>query len=327
MSNPSADPTPAAPPSRIPEERVHAALRRAAQLQMEASDRLERQARARLQAHAGSAADATGLPRNEVEEVAVEAGISPEYIRQALLEQEALGDDAEELAPWIDRVGKKMLGKQRSIDLVRVVQAPAGAVLEAMQRVFPSYTYGLTLVDVVGGLPLEGGVMVFQIPRMSTFATSPTTPFTYTANVVDLYQIQISLRTIQRGEAVATEVTLRGDLRTSTRRNVWAGLSMMGMGGASGGAILGGIAIAAGALAPLVVAGAAVGVAGLGWAGGAGYGFVYRHYLKKMVGDLQTLLKVVDTNARTGGGFHPPLQPPAGASGSDVAFPVIGGAS
>jgi hypothetical protein len=43
---------------------------------------------------------------------------------------------------------------------------------------------------------------------------------------------------------------------------------------------------------------------------------MYRYYLRKMIRELETLLKMVDTSARTGGAFRPP-QPPTSVGSSD----------
>ncbi len=314
-------------PSRSPDselisdERVRAALRRAAQLQMEAVERMEQQARTRIETESG--AETGGFLREHVEAAAVEAGISPEYLRQALLEQDALGEHATELAPWVDRMGNRMLGsRQRSLELSRTIAAEPSAVLEEMQRIFPAHPYGMTLVDSVGGLPLEGGVLVFQIPRYSLGSTI-SSPFSYAATCVDLLQLHVSLRAVHIGQKIGCEVTFRGDLRTSTRRNVWAGLGISGGGGVVGAIVTGAAVTIAGAILPLALAGVAVGAIGLGAASAAGYGAVYRYYLRKMISELETLLKVIDTSARTGGAFRPPL-PPAPPSAAD-AFKMITG--
>lgn len=305
-------------PSRAPgsdlisDQRVHAALRRAAQLQMEAVERMELQARTRIETETG--AEPGGYLREHVEAAAAEAGISPEYLRQALLEQDALGEHAEDLAPWVDRMGNRLLGtRQRSLELSRTIDAEPSAVLEEMQRIFPAHPYGMTLVDSLGGLPLEGGVLVFQIPRMSMASTTVSSSFSYAATCVDLLQLHVSLRAVKRGEKTGCEVTFRGDLRTSTRRNVWAGLGISGGGGVLGAIVSGAVVVATGAVLPLALAGVAVGVAGLGGATAAGYGALYRYYLKKMISELETLLKVIDTSVRTGGAFRlpQPLVPPS----------------
>ncbi|HET7274885.1 MAG TPA: hypothetical protein VFI91_06875 [Longimicrobiaceae bacterium] len=302
---------------------MRAALRRAARLQADAAEQLENEARLRIEAHTGSKAAPDGFLPEDVESAAVEAGISAEYIRRALVEQEALGEHAEELAPWMDRTGDRMLGtRQRSIDISRVVAAEPEATLEAMRRIFPAHPYGLTLIDSIGGTPLEGGVLVFQLPKMSGFSTS-VTPFGYAASVIDLFQIAVTMRPVDTAGKPACEVTLRGDLRTSMRRNVWAGLGVSGViGGVGGGIALGG-AIAVGAMLPLAIAVGAIGLTGFGGASALGYGAVYRYYLRKMTAELETLLKIVGTNARTGGSFRPPQPPPAIGEGGEFTA-IIG---
>ncbi|HEX9938432.1 MAG TPA: hypothetical protein VGB15_14950 [Longimicrobium sp.] len=305
----------------ISDQRVHAALRRAAQLQMESVERMEQQARTRIETETG--AEPGGYLREHVEAAAAEAGISPEYLRQALLEQDALGEHAEDLAPWVDRMGNRLLGtRQRSLELSRTIDAEPAAVLEEMKRIFPAHPYGMTLVDAVGGLPLEGGVLVFGIPRY-TLGSSMSSTFAYAATCVDLLQLHVSLRAVKLGQKTGCEVTFRGDLRTSTRRNVWAGLGLSGGGGVVGAIVTGAAALAAGAVLPLALAGVAVGAAGMGAASAAGYGAIYRYYLKKMIRELETLLKVIDTSARTGGAFRPP-QPGVPPSASDP-FKLITG--
>ncbi len=293
----------------ISDDRMRAALRRAAQLQAEAAEKLERDARLRIEAQTGNDVSHDGFRPEDVETTAVEAGVSAEYIRRALVEQDALGEHATELSPWVDRMGDKMLGtRQRSLEISRIMSAEPAAVLEAMQRIFPSAAYGLTLVDSIGGLPLEGGVLIFEMPRFTVMSASSAnlTPMSYAATTVDLIQIHVSLRELKSESGTACEVTIRGDLRTSMRRNVWWGAGLSGLFGGGGGVVGLAIGLAAGAMAPVALGVAAVGFAATGGASAAGYGALYRHYLRKMVSELEMLLKVVDTNARTGGAFHPP---------------------
>ena len=228
---------------RISEERAHAALRRAAELQAEAEDQLETQSHGSLAAEWDGSATADGFRREDVETAAVEAGIAPEFIHQALVEQDIGGADATELAPWIAHVGSSLLRtRQHSIELSRTIDAPAASVLEAMRRVLPAHPYGVALIDSIGE-PLSGGVLLFDI------AHSTSTPFQYAA-VLILPAIAVS-----------------------------AALGIVGGGGAA-----------------------------------ASYGALYKYYLKKLTGEMETLLRTVDTNARTGGAFPPP-EAPKGWSG------------
>jgi hypothetical protein len=290
----------------LPEERALAALRRAAQLQAEAAERQETHSRA-LAAHRTDAPGAgSGFRREDVEAAAAEAGIAPEFVRQALQEQDTLGEHATALAPWIDRMGERMLRtRERSLELSREIEAEPREVLEAMQRVLPAHPYTMTLMDSLGGPPLEGGVLVFQLPRVS-MGSWGYTPFSYTMTAIDLLQLHVTLDPLPRPDRTATRLTFRGDLRVGIRRNVWAGVGVSGVAGATGLALGTVVGIATGALLPLIAAAAGLGALGVGGAG-AGYGAVYRYYLKKALNDLETLLRVVDANARTGGAFRTPL--------------------
>lgn len=297
----------------IPEDRAQAALRRAAQLQAEAVERRERLARTEIEAQVVAEQESSGLRREDLEAVAAEAGISPEYLRHALLEQDALGTDAAELAPWVDRMGTRLLrSRQRSLEVSRAFDADAATVLRAMQQVFPSQPYLLTLEDVIGGAPLEGGTLVFRLAGLFSLPSGTTIPpFGYAAYSIGLQRLQASLHPVAVGERSGCVVTLRADLRTGTRHNVWASLVLSGMGGAVGAAGAAFAAVAAGAIVPLVAAAGVAGLAAFGAASARGYGAVYVTYVRKMEEQLHVLLKSVDTHVRTGGGFRPPTLPSA----------------
>lgn len=302
------EPAPESSPGTVPEERALAALRRAAQLQAEAAERMDRPSQA-LASRRGDAGTESGFLRADIEAAATEAGISPEYVRQALQEQDTLGEYAAALSPWVDTLGNRMLRtRQRSVEVSREIEAEPQAVLDAMQRVFPAHPYTMTLVASLGGPPLDGGVLVFELPRVA-MGSSGYTPFAYTMTAIDLLQLHTTLRPVARPDRAGSVLTLRGDLRTGIRRNVWAGLGVSGGAGALGVLFATALGIASGGLVPLVAAGAALGAVGMGGAGAAGYGAVYRHYHGKALRELETLLRVVDANARTGGAFRAPPAP------------------
>lgn len=312
------DPFGDAPADLIPDERARQALRRAAELQAEAVSRLQKSPHTPLSLESGTSGD--GFRRGDVEAAAVEAGIAPEYIRQALVEQEALGEHAEELAPWVEGMGRRVLGSEvRTLQVSRVMDADPPRVLEAMRRIFPAHPYSLTLEDSIGGPPLEGGVLVFQVPRPLLTAATGYTPFSYATRTVDLLQLHATLRAVPgAGAEPRCELTLRGDLRTGTRRNVWGAIAMAGAGGVFGGVVATAVVLASGAILPVALAAITGSVATMGGASGVGYGALYRHYLRKTVDELERLLKVVDASARTGGAFRPPNPDPPLANGGDV---------
>ena len=316
--------TPPPAPGAIPEERALAALRRAAQLQTEAAERMDGHSQA-LAARRGESDAEDGFQRADIEAAAAEAGISPEYVRRALQEQDTLGEHAVALAPWVDRAGTRMLRtRQRSVEVAREIEAEPQAVLDAMQRVLPAHPYTMTLVDSLGGSALEGGVLVFQLPRVAVGA-SGYTPFAYAMTAIDLLQLHVTLHPVPRPDRTATLLTLRGDLRVGIRRNVWAGLGISGAAGATGLVFATALGIASGGLVPLVAAGAVLGALGMGGAGAVGYGTLYRHYHGKALREREMLLRVVDANARTGGAFRAPPAPGGdrGAAAAGAVPPLI----
>lgn len=322
MSDIPRDRTPPPSDEIVPDDRVHAALRRAAQLQAEAAERLEQRTRL-LAGETESEAGAGGVTRANLEAAAAEAGISPEYLRQALVEQDALGEHAEELAPWVERASNRILrSRQRTIEMSRTIRAAPADVLETMKRIFPAHPYLLTLVDLVGDDPLNGGVLVFEIPRY-TMTNVNVSQLSYTATAADLAQLHVTLRDVGAGGAPACEVTFRGDLRRGVRRNVAFGLGTMGVAGTLGALIGTAVGFASGLALPLLatVAGGAL----TGGLGSLGYGAAYRHYLRRLNTEMETLLKILDTGTRTAGGFATPAAPPsASASAATTINNLLG---
>jgi hypothetical protein len=172
-----------------------------------------------------------------------------------------------------------------------------------MKRVLPAHPYLLTLSDTVGD-PLGGGVLVFDVPAMTTADWGGG--FAYHAAAIDVKHLRFVLRQAPGREGC--ELSVAADLRRSVRRNGIAAMISGGALGSAGGVVGGavGIGLAMGALALLPAVAVA---AGVGAAGAFGYGSLYRYYLKKFVKDLESLLRTVDVNARTGGAFSAPALP------------------
>src|SRR5690606_30631518 len=226
----------------------------------------------RMLGHASHDGGLDGYRREDIEAAAEEAGIAVEHIRQALLEQEALGDSADPLAPWMDRTGSRLLGtRQRSFELVRTIRAEPAAVLATLKRVLAAAPYEMTLIDSIGESPLEGAVLVFQLPRYSSLSSTHL-EFAYNASAIDLEQVQVSLQPLPAAEGQHCIVKLRGDLRTGTRKNVWAGLVTSGISAGGASVLAVAAALSAGLAVPLVGAAGAAAVLAGGGAGAKGYG-------------------------------------------------------
>ena len=152
----------------------------------------------------------------------------------------------------------------------RVIEATPREVIEAMEKIFSAEPYRLSLSEKKGNV-LEGGVLVFDVSGVTTFAQQ--------AASADIRQIYLSIRSLDQG--TRCEVTLRGPIAWAMKRNTGLGTIIVG---ASGGAGLGvgwaaggslAAALMTAGLASIPLAGAvAAGVAVAGFLGGGAGGTV-----------------------------------------------------
>ena len=264
--------------ARLSEPEAAAVWRRAAQLQADALRRLESRAdlltdgATRTLPPATPNADATvdddaGYEVAHVIAAAEEAGISNQYVAMALAERpqdalrvadETLGIDARQATLFLGT-------NEWSLAVSLVVPAPPAATLRALGLVLQQMPFQLQLRETIGPHPLDGGVMVFDLPGRVVGAGGAR------AGEVNLYwmgtrqqleaqQVQVTLRR-HGADAGRTEVTMTCDLRSGVRRNVRTSQWLAGfLGGATG---LGTAALAAksAAVVSAAVLGPASGVA------------------------------------------------------------------
>ncbi len=297
--------------TRISEVEARALWRRAAELQAEAARRLEE--RSRELAPRGSPADAVevdGYRLADVRAAAEDAGISPEFVDHALVESRnrALVEGTQERP---SALAARFLGQPPlTLEVSRVIRAPAEEVYAAMQRILPGRPFRLSLVDHHGADPLDGGVLVFKVPAYSYTASTADQSFAYEMAWIDLKQLLFSLRRLDT-DPPATELTVRGSLIHSHKLNMWVGgsisgvlASLSGVGGAfAGGAV--GVALGIGGLA----AGAAGFLAGGLAVGGLvmlGWRAVYRYALRRGDKAIRNLIGSIAVDIETGGGFSSP---------------------
>ncbi|MBL0938515.1 MAG: serine/threonine protein kinase, partial [Gemmatimonadaceae bacterium] len=226
-----------------------AVWRRAAELQAEAATRLEARIRrdeTRALRPAGSGDAATEAPAvsvssdeyrlRDVEAAAVEAGISQRYVALALDELRAAPAGAAlapTLSPWSDRIATRLLGtSQRTLSVSRVFQAPPRDVLQALGRTVQSAPWLLTLRDTLGGHPLDGGVLLFELPEM----LGANYKWTWTRYGVYVPEVRVSLASVA-GDSRACEVTMTVDLRKGLLANLAGYGAVIGGAGAGGGLI------------------------------------------------------------------------------------------
>ncbi|HEX8450458.1 MAG TPA: hypothetical protein VF647_00105 [Longimicrobium sp.] len=292
----------------LSEARAAAVWQRAAELQAEAAKRSEAASAPLhlLPPADGSSDPDAGFRLEDVRAAAVQAGISAEFVTLALAESE--GIDAHGFTGAGERAATRLLGtSQRSIEVARRISGEPAALMEAMKRVLPAAPYHLTLSGTVGADPLNGGVLIFDLPAYNAMASNP---FAYTAAMVGVKQLRLMLRPAGT-EGAATEVSIAVDLRRSVR---YGSVTTAGLGGLAavlggvGGATLGAGALALGALAALP---AAAGVALLGVPVALGCGAVYRYYVRKLTADLERILRSMEAQVRTGGVFAPEIRGPA----------------
>lgn len=308
-------------------EEARALWERAMELQLEAARR--REGAEDGQALALQDAAAAGFRLEDVTEAAREAGISPEYMEMALAEQEV----TRKRQAW--KRGKKGAAARRllapqdtAIEVSRIIRREPSAVLRAMQRILPQNPYGLILEDTRGDDPLNGGTLIFKVPSMQAYAAGATFSMDMAWGTVT--HLLFSLRPVEaRGEeSPSTEVVIRAPLMEHDWQSYWLGLTMSGtLGFLGGGAGLAtGLALAGAAgLGPLALAAVALpsllGAGGGGALGVWGTRSVHRSGIRKSREAVESLLQVLDTNTRTGGGF--PIPRGNGGSGgpdTDLTF-------
>jgi serine/threonine protein kinase len=284
-------------------ERAQEIWRRASELQAEAATRVQRRYSTAQTQPDQEAAVPTGSYRlKDVESAAIEAGIATEFVALAIAEQgaaapapSASGSDRR------DRLYTSMLGtRARSLSVARAIPATARQVLEAIGRVFPDAPFLLSFRETVGGHPVDGGVMIFNVKQLTAADYSGAgnySPFTYRMTQLDLRQVSVTIRALG-GPAAATEVSVYGDLRPGLRKNLrwdsWIA-GIVTAGGTTAGGVMGAVALGLGALAaaPAIGAGALLGSGALGW-----YRWVYRRALAKGTQELESLLLAIESSIR-----------------------------
>ena len=307
--------------TRISEDEARALWRRAAELQADAARRLEERSRQLApRDHPSDTAEADGYRLADVRAAAEDAGISPEFVDHALVESRnrALVEGGQSRP---SAMAARFLGQPpRTLEVSRVIHAPAEEVYTAMQRVLPEHPYRLTLVDHHGADPVDGGMLVFKVPAFS-YTTTADQSFAYEMNWADLRQLVFSLRRLDTSPP-ATELTVQASLTPSHRTNMWVGGIMSGIGAALGG--VGGAFVGGAAAVAFGIGGVAVGAAALGFlAGGAsfgglamlGYRKLYRYALRRGEKAIRDLLGAIAVDIDTGGGFSSPKPLPGGFGG------------
>jgi hypothetical protein len=199
-----------------------------------------------------------------------------------------------------ERQATRFLGtEERSLGVSHVVPAPPGRVLRALGVVLQQAPYDLQLRETVGAHPLDGGVIVFDLPGpiVGAGGVAATTLNFYwmgTHQQLEARHVQVTLRALP-GAPDRTELTMTCDLRPGVRRNVRASQWIAAAAGSGSGLLTGaviakGAAVAASAavLGPAALVGAGVAGASLAWDR-----WVYPRTLAKARGEMLRALQAV----------------------------------
>jgi len=313
--------------------------RRAAELQAEAAALLESKMRIATETRSMTAANGTSpsaesqastIPTDayrlrDVEAAAAEAGISQRYVALALAELKSSPTALQRTQPtsqFKERLATRMFGTtQRALSVSRIVRSAPREVLQAVGRTLQAPPWSLTLRDTLGGHPLDGGVLVFDLPAM----TDANYRWTWTRYGVYVPEVRVTLASVP-GDARACEVTMHVDLRAGLSANI-AGYSIATGGVSSMGAVIGAaVASKAWLMAGVALLGPALGAAAvLGVACLAVAGPLYRWEVGKTSEELTAALAAIETSIRSidiFGEAPRPSLPRASASSSDSNFIV-----
>ena len=304
------------PDRTLTEKEARALWERAARLQAEAATR---------QLPAPEAEDEQdvevegGMSLDVVRRAAVEAGIDPAFVDDALVELEDSGPTKP-----VDARAEQYLDDDTSVARVsRVIEASLDDVYLALQRVIPRAPYGLTLKRVDGPDPLKGGVLVFDVPY--TGATNNglqvSGPITDIRHYADFRELRVRMRELEPGSegSPRTEIEVTASRVHAKRVNYWVGATFGGVAaagaGAAGSLLTGGLLALAGPVEAVAMLGVGAAAAIAGWFGTErGWRRAYRWGQRKGEKAMAEMLDAVDLDLRTGGAFsagHPSAPPSA----------------
>ncbi|MEO7368008.1 MAG: serine/threonine-protein kinase [Gemmatimonadaceae bacterium] len=319
--------------------------RRAAQLQADALQRLDASRMTpSLTSSASAEHEAVGLRTGtyrlrHVQSAAVEAGISEQFVALALAELPAEG--SQQLSRldgtnWQERHSNEVLGtRERSCAVTQIIAAPPHRVLQSLGLVLQQSPWDLTPKDPVGGHPLDGGVLVFDLPAVAGMGMTYNMNFSWLGlrHQLEAKQVQVTLRSAP-GAPSSTEVTMYADLRPGVRRNVnaatWSSAAAGVLGGGSGGLI--GVGIGTKLLLGVTLLTVGLPVLALGAAGAlgtfVGFRLSYRSAVSKARDEMTRALEAVAGSLRSQtlfGGPAPARRPalPRAGDQDDTIMSVI----
>jgi predicted Ser/Thr protein kinase len=290
----------------LSESEAAAIWKRAAQLQAEALQRIE--TRVAVAQHLSGDHDKVAEPAvdgyrlKHVQEAAVEAGISKQFVALALAEM-GPGQKLPVAAPTDDRADRRatiLLGtSQRSLSVSRIINGSPARVLREVGTLFQREPFSLQLREIIGGHPLDGGVMVFDLPGSTGLGVtvSTTSKWVNTRQALEARQVQLTLRPVGNDR---TEMSMFVDLRSGIKPNAAAAGVLTGILGGIGGVVGSAIGIKIGGLVLAAVAPpAALGFVALGGATAMWYRWLYPRCVDKAAAEMMDALNAVEGSLRS----------------------------
>ncbi len=227
---------PAGVPQVLSEPQAQAIWRRAAELQAEATQRLQIRLREDGDRLGPTPTEPEGYRTSVVEAAAVEAGISPEFVAIAMAELKTdLPAASAELTPYQERVAELLNLTEKSLRVARVIRSSPRAVLAAIGKTLQGYPYELGLKDTVGGHPLYGGVLLFDVRPAQAGDTGPGLYFRYYLAASKITEVKVAIHPFT-GDPDSCEVVVHVDLRPGVRGGVAWAAPVIGSGVVGGGA-------------------------------------------------------------------------------------------
>ena len=288
----------------LSESEAAAIWKRAAQLQAEALQRIE--SRVAVSQHlSGDHATAPGgevdgYRIKHVQEAAEEAGISRQFVALALAEI-GPGQKPPVVAASDERSDRRasfILGTaKRSLSVSRIINDPPARVLKEIGSLLQRDPFSLQLREIIGGHPLDGGVMVFDLPGKIELGvtTSTTAKWVNTRQYLEARQVQVTIK--QLGPS-RTEVSMFVDLRPGVKPNAAASGILSGMLGAIGSGLTAAVAIKIGGAAIAVAAPPAIAFLGIGGLTAAWYSWFYKRCIDKAAREMSDALAAIEGSMR-----------------------------
>ena len=242
-----------------------------------------------------------GYAVDVVRQAALDAGIDPEFVDQALVEVRTEAEGGR-LDRWADRFLKD---SPKWLTVRRTLEASPQETYASLQRVLPNSPYEFNLIGTRGASPLEGGRLIFEVPNQVGFVTQGNSTVFDIRHHAGILEIEVSLRAVGE-DGTQTELEITAHLVRARRVGF---MTAQGVGAVAFMPAFFFTAVFTGAVLGLEI----IPVLALAAAGGGG-GFLgatrafrlfYRWALRRAEKAFERLIGAIAVDVRTGGVFAP----------------------